>query len=334
MSFGGTRTYHRMVCAIEDAGFEIRDCIQWIYGSGFPKSMDISKAIDKKFGAEREVVGQRISQGGRTGKNPFQSEDNNFNNDGKHIDITLPSTDEAKQWNGWGTALKPAAECWWLIRKPLSEKTIADNILKWGNGGINIDDCRIPSSENLGRNNNARTSGISYVIQKTDKYIDNSNGLGRFPANVIFDEEAGKMLDKKSGIRPSGKGNGNAEIGENSNGSIQTMRRGKLISRNDSGGASRFFYCAKSSKSERGEGNFHPTVKPLKLIEYLITLVTPLNGICLDPFEGSGTHAIACEKLSFKYIGFEKEKEYFDIAEARIKHDTKQQKTSILYRGD
>ncbi|MGB4435393.1 MAG: site-specific DNA-methyltransferase, partial [Defluviitoga tunisiensis] len=130
---------------------------------------------------------------------------------------------------------------------------------------------------------------------------------------------AGKLLDEQSGIRPSGKGNGNAKVGVATNGQgVPPLRRGKLVPRNDTGGASRFFYCAKASKKERGEGNNHPTVKPLSLIKYLITLVTPPEGVCLDPFEGSGTHALACEELGFNYIGFELDKQYYDIANKRI----------------
>src|SRR5690606_36781505 len=122
LAFGGTRTYHRMACAVEDAGFEVRDCLMWLYGSGFPKSLDVSKAIDKKLGAEREVVGP----------NPYSSP---------------PATPEAKQWEGWGTALKPAFEPIILARKPLSEATVAENVLKWGTGALNIDGCRIPTNE-------------------------------------------------------------------------------------------------------------------------------------------------------------------------------------------
>jgi DNA modification methylase len=251
LAFGGTRTYHRMACAIEDAGFEIRDQMQWIYGSGFPKSMDISKAIDKKLGAERVVTALQKTRdlsrhngevkgdmlvGKSRGSAIIEQKDN-------------PATTEAKQWDGWGTALKPANEPIVVARKPISEKAVAENVMKWGTGGLNIDGCRIES---------------------------------RFPANIILDEEAGRMLDEQQE------------------------------------GASRFFYCAKASKKERGEGNIHPTVKPLKLISYLITLVTPPNGICLDIFEGSGTHALACIENGFKYIGFELNKHYCDIANKRI----------------
>ena len=347
LAFGGTRTYHRMVCAIEDAGFEIRDQMQWIYGSGFPKSMDISKAIDKKFGAVREVVGQRedilkkqakdLKEGKRKivdSLNAGASERNNgFIN--VSADITAPSTDEAKQWDGWGTALKPANEPIVVARKPLSEKTVADNVLKWGTGGINIDDCRIAHNEPIKTTNRKQRSATWNIdncgFDSTNNTTASASPLGRFPANVIFDEEAGKLLDEHTGILTSGKMKQHIEGGKYNVYGKMYPRDVETIG--DSGGASRFFfnveqddledlipffYCAKASKKERGEGNTHPTVKPLKLISYLIALVTPPNGICLDIFEGSGTHALACIENGFKYIGFEKDVNYYKIAMSRI----------------
>jgi len=401
LAFGGTRTYHRMVCAIEDAGFEIRDQMQWIYGSGFPKSIDISKALDKrrckvdigiwiqnrmeelnldkktvakycgvtprqidhwigintpcpqnptedKFLLLEEVLQDKpsfreqfISQKGeeigikihqRSGGNDFAKMVGSTSQ-GREEVIYNTATEEAKLWEGWGTALKPANEPIVVARKPISEKTIAENVLKWGTGGINIDDCRVeydmtdtnPATNPLYRKKNGYKTnyGIdsnpsAYTLKKQEGTM-NINNKGRFPANVILDEEAGKILDEQSGIRPSGKGNGNAKVGVATNGQgVPPLRRGKLVPRNDTGGASRFFYCAKASKKERGEGNNHPTVKPLSLIKYLITLVTPPEGVCLDPFEGSGTHALACEELGFNYIGFELDKEYYEIAKNRI----------------
>ncbi len=249
LSFGGTRTYHRMVCAVEDAGFEIRDQLQWLYGQGFPKNMDISKAIDSKLGATIE--------------------------------------DQAKKWEGWGTALKPANEPIVLARKPISEKTIAENVLKYGTGGININDTRI---------------NLQY---------DSEDDRCRWPANIILDEEAGAILDSQQE------------------------------------GTSRFFYCAKPSKKEKDAGlenrvkknvndgrqtsidnpyqrgdterlNTHPTVKPIMLMEYLITLITPSNGIVLDPFAGSGTTLIAAKNLGFDYLGIEMDPEFVDIANLRL----------------
>ena len=305
LAFGGTRTYHRMACAIEDAGFEIRDCIQWLYGSGFPKSMDISKAIDKQAGAKREVIG----------RNPNSRENCNKSNTlyqsgtvGKTDYITAPATDQAKKWEGWGTCLKPANEPIVVARKPISEKTIADNVLKWGTGGINIYGCRIPTDETI--TNHSRSTESS---KSKGKYGDSraqethqtqGQKLGRFPANVILDEEAGKMLDEQSGISKS-------------SGSGYNFETSKLHF-NDSGGASRFFYVAKASKKERGEGNNHPTVKPVSLIKYLVTLVTPPDGVCFDPFMGSGTTAIACINTNRNYIGFEIDKDYYNLAQKRI----------------
>ncbi len=325
LAFGGTRTYHRMVCAIEDAGFEIRDCIQWIYGSGFPKSMDISKAIDKQAGAEREVIGRN-----QYVKRRPQKEYNHEQKWGKTLGgsestlLTAPATEEAKQWEGWGTCLKPANEPIVVARKPLSEKTVASNVLKWGVGGINIDSCRVGNEirENPQAGFIRRGRTDEEVFLGTDKNRPEGTVMvqGRFPANVIFDEEAGKMLDEQSGNLKSG--------GTRPNGINKSERSWKntskeIIANNyippSEGGASRFFYCAKASRSERGEGNNHPTVKPLKLIKYLITLITPPSGICLDPFEGSGTHAVACKELKYNYIGFEINKEYCEIAENRIK---------------
>ncbi len=316
LAFGGTRTYHRMVCAIEDAGFEIRDCIQWLYGSGFPKSHDISKAIDKKLGAEREVVETKPA-----GSGPLKRGHVNKSGGGMSVgterspeyNVTVPATPEAKQWAGWGTALKPANEPIVLARKPLSEKTIAENVMKWGTGGLNIDATRIPTDETLmrpARQGIGDVGGWSSYKQKDGMY-GTPLGKGRFPANVILDEEAGRMLDEQQE------------------------------------GASRFFYCAKASKKERNMGledvepttvddgrnkpidnpflrgktprqNTHPTVKPVKLMEYLITLITPPNGIVLDPFFGSGTTGVAAVNLGFNYIGIELDERYVEIAKRRI----------------
>ncbi len=321
LAFGGTRTYHRMACAIEDAGFEIRDCIQWLYGSGFPKSMDISKAIDKQAGAKREVIG----------RNPNSRENCNKSNTlyqsgtvGKTDYITAPATLEAKQWEGWGTALKPANEPIVVARKPLSEKTIADNVLKWGTGGINIDGCRIPTDETI--TNHSRSTESS---KSKGKYGDSraqethqtqGQKLGRFPANVILDEEAGKLLDEQSGVsksntrQPTGGQILNPETGWNQNAMIDKTVRGY----NDAGGASRFFYIAKASKKERGEGNNHPTVKPQSLMRYLCRLVTPPGGTVLEPFAGSGTTILAATEEGFNVMGIEKEPKYCNIIRERM----------------
>ena len=336
LAFGGTRTYHRMACAIEDAGFEIRDQMQWIYGSGFPKSMDISKALDKKAGAEREVVGikpgheefaGRKTKGHLEFKDGTEGFDRPWMHDDKKREMyhmqTAPSTPEAKQWEGWGTALKPANEPIVVARKPLSEKTIVENVLKWGTGGINIDECRIPTEDNLNGGRYSDNKGeitcnvYTPTINKRSK-SDYNQPTGRFPANVILDEEAGCMLDEQSGISKSSGSGYNFETSNNDNPVRLTNNIKSGLRFNDSGGASRFFYVAKASKKERGEGNNHPTVKPVSLIKYLVTLVTPPDGVCLDPFMGSGTTAIACINTNRNFIGFELDKHYYDIAKERI----------------
>lgn len=291
LSFGGSRTYHRMAVAIEDAGFEVRDQIMWVYGSGFPKSHNIGKAIDK-MGIDNE-------------------------------------------WEGWGTALKPAHEPICMARKPLTEKSIAENVLKWGTGGINIDDCRIGYTEEDKENINfdrprVREKNEDWVydlgITWENPDVKEYNTEGRFPANIMFDEEAGKLLDEQSGVSKStsSKGHfrkGNTVDDERTPKGAGLYGNGNWIEgskHNDTGGASRFFYCPKVSKKERGEGNIHPTVKPIKLMEYLIKLVTPKDGVVLEPFMGSGSTGIAAKNLGMSFIGIEKEQEYFDIAKQRI----------------
>lgn len=495
LAFSGTRTYHRMASAIEDAGFEVRDMIEWVYGSGFPKSLNIGKAVDKLRGNEREDLTdnpnhRRLQKTGTMVGEPHTG-------DGK-------VTKGTSEWEGWGTALKPSHESIVVARKPLSEKTVAENVLKWGTGGINIDvsrvsayidgdnsenivlshklsellhklhtllfscvadkkDCPTPANDvecvemwkkladclgdcspysrlydelsrlflkgdqvsvqqlhdalgdidrlrkeqssslssphsdrlsnlddfyhlilsylndttlyikkqvNLGRNNKARTSGTSYVVQKEDKYIDNSGGLGRFPANLIHDnsEEVRECFpetktgggDKTNkGIRGESIGNVYGNYNPNPNPKEHEV---------DLGNASRFFksitsefnpsytngtgdfkqyfksiiYQAKASKSERNKGceeidaqirvrqglagekkdtvssNFHPTVKPVALMEYLIKMVTPKGGTVLDPFMGSGSTGVAAKKNGYDFIGIELDKEYCKIAEKRI----------------
>lgn len=271
LSFGGTRTYHRMVIAIEDAGFEIRDQIQWLYGSGFPKSHNIEKASgDSKFA-------------------------------------------------GWGTALKPANEPIVLARKPLEKGlTIAENVLKYGTGALNIDASRIGSEGGTAKGNppKEKSNGIyGNGINGACDILD--IGKGRFPANILLDEEAAQMLDEQSGgLRARGNKNAKQHVGDYEASSYKFGNRESGFA-GDSGGASRFFYVAKSSKRERGEGNNHPTVKPIKLMEYLIKLITPPNGIVLDPFMGSGTTGVAAKNLGFEFIGIEMNEEYCEIAKKR-----------------
>jgi len=329
LAFGGTRTYHRLVVQIEDAGFEIRDQIQWLYGTGFPKSHNISKAIDKSAGVEREVVGRNPNSREKCDKSNTLYESGTV---GKTDYITKPATLEAKKWDGWGTALKPANEPICLARKPLKEKTIAANVIEHGTGALNIDGCRIETDEKLVAGGPLRTNsgdernGAALgMFQDGTPNTYKQNQSGRFPANVILDEEAGAILDKQA-----------PTVGNMMNVNRKTTTTGgtgnswTTSSKNEGdsngfydglGGASRFFYCAKASKSERNTGleqNNHPTVKPVKLMRYLCRLITPPNGTVLDPFMGSGTTGIGAMLERFDFIGIEMEEEYLKIAEARI----------------
>ena len=268
---------------------------------GFPKSLDISKAIDKKAGVEREVIGTYKTPDGRdytleqSCQKGYNKTDLSMGRD-KGVErrmITSPTTDLAKQWNGWGTALKPANEPIVLARKPISEKTVAENVLKWGTGGLNIDGCRIPAGENELKPT-VRGAGVHKIGNERltgwnrDEYDGTytPNEAGRFPANVILDEEAGRMLDAQQE------------------------------------GASRFFYVAKASRSERTHGgkveNNHPTVKPIQLMRYLCRLIAPPGGLILDPFAGSGTTLIAAIEEGFSVIGIEREPEYCEIIRQRM----------------
>jgi len=316
LAFSGARTYHRMAVAIEDAGFEIRDQIMWIYGSGFPKNHDVSKAIDKKLQAEREIVGVNTNGVGNSDHNVIDFNGSRKVGGGKVFNITAPGSAEAKQWDGWGTALKPAHEPIVMARKPLGEKTIADNVLRCGTGAVNIDNCRIGTREGCPQVQGGYTgkSDVNIVPSRTGGRVYTK---GRWPANVILDEEAGKLLDRQSGHSKSRKGK------VSNKGSIWGSSDETVTVRghDDSGGASRFFYCPKASKKERGESNIHPTLKPIKLISYLVRLVTPPGGICLDPFMGSGTTGLACKKQGFGFIGIELDENYFKIARNRIQEN-------------
>lgn len=275
--FAGSRTQDLMGLSLRVAGFEIRDVLQWLYGSGFPKSHDVSKAIDKLKGAKRAVVGK-----GRSGKNAIWQEGGmgDFN-------ITVPATQQAKKYDGYGTALKPAYEPILLVRKPLIG-TVAENVLEHGTGGLNIDGSRIDANDTW--NTIICQPNDSISTFKTRLRHIKPHELGRFPSNVILDERASNLLD------------------------IQAPT------------VNRFFYCAKAQPNERKAGldgyNIHPTVKPIELMKYLCTLITPSGGTILEPFLGSGTTAIAANLLGFKCIAIERELEYVKIAEARLKYWT------------
>lgn len=322
LAFGGSRTYHRMAVAIEDAGFEIRESIAWIYSTGFPKSHDVSKALDKQAGAEREVVGIMPSSRSKPSDSGFMM--------AQKLN-TAPATDLAKQWQGWGTALKPATETIVVARKPL-QGTVADNVTTWGVGGINVNGCRIETTDDLNggaytQNGTTRNDGWGMQRGQAGEYQQPS---GRWPANIILDEGAAQMLDEQSGISKSAVSK-KLHHQKTSNTNIQF--NGKAFAmlginqHDDSGGASRFFYVAKASRVEREAGldapdgqraNIHTTVKPIALMRYLVRLVTPKDGVVLDPFMGSGTTGCAAMLEGMQFIGIELNQEYVEIAEPRI----------------
>ena len=438
LAFSGSRTYHRMACAIEDAGFQIRDQIMWVYGSGFPKSLNISKAMDKmdakdeqqarryrftawvrstgvtskeideatktymgshytthatqpsvmtrehleacrhllgdiprwvetecntrsvesKNFASREVVGSDTKARSTAGKSALPTVG------GTTIyetwDITAPATDAAKQWDGWGTALKPAHEPIVMARKPL-DGTVANNVLTYGVGGINIDVCRVAHASEADRA--SATPQGRVTVNNVGNMPDVENGgrkelarpdtsLGRFPANFIHDgsDEVLELFPKTKSVQRTGKRTGRSADGVGYY--AMAEQNNVLMGHSDSGSAARFFYCSKASKKERnagldkfttktvhrysagiGEGltpnapayekNNHPTVKPLDLMRYLCKLVTPPNGIILDPFTGSGSTLVAAKQCGYKYIGCELDKNYIKIARARLKNARK-----------
>lgn len=317
LAFGGTRTFHRLTCAIEDAGWEIRDCLMWLYGSGFPKSASVSKLIDKAAGAEREVIGSRpLTGNGQTmkGGNYHQPESDKDKTIRQTIyEYTAPATDAARMWDGWGTALKPAWEPIIMARKPLVG-TVADNVLAWGTGGLAIDKCRIDGQPRNPGFVNPAGSKRPMMATGNDRLVGYESPQGRWPANLVLDEEAAAMLDEMSGERTGAHG-GNGAYRQHKWMNGDTPQD---IKRDDQGGASRFFYCAKSSKRDRGEGNSHPTVKPESLCRWLVRLVTPPGGVVLDPFMGSGSTGKAAKIEGFSFIGIDTEAEYLEIARRRI----------------
>ena len=393
LAFSASRNYHRMAVAIEDAGFEIRDQIMWLYGSGFPKSMNIGKTLDKKLGNERESLGTKIKKAGdmRSG---------NYDKGGDYDDIELEITKGNSEWEGWGTALKPAHEPLVLARKPLSEKSVVDNVLKHRTGGINIDECRVEgndakypdtnpdfrdqgrqSKENMGIDklsfgqtenvkrkkvvrksrdeNGVWTNDNSGMKAEGSEYAD-ADPRGRFPSNVMHDgsDVVKDIFPNTKSSNVSRERKAGTEFGQSSGwNKHNNVDSGLMPAYGDDGSASRYFYCAKTSKAERNQGldnlptkkassmpgrrnpndmkdskidndvtgrfvtqkkNIHPTVKPIKLMKYLCRLITPKGGTILDPFMGSGSTGMAAKEENFDFIGIEKEEEYFNIATARI----------------
>jgi site-specific DNA-methyltransferase (adenine-specific) len=329
LAFSATRTYHRMTCAIEDAGFEIRDCIGWHYGSGFPKSLDVSKAIDKAYGIWRGRAGSVVSENGSMSAPNYERTDKGD-----------PVTDDARRWSGWGTALKPAWEPVVVARKPL-EGTVAGNVLKYGTGAINVDGCRVGDGSDKGEwpLTERRHADVAYTLKPTP----NDASVGRWPANIILshDPACGEecapgcpcaAMDAQSG------GDGASRFFSN-----LPIEADDLVP---------FFYTAKPGRSEREEGcddieakrppsheaninlkspragtgrtaesvrNNHPTVKPVSVMAWCIRLVTPPGGLVLDPFTGSGTTGVAARREGMRFIGCELSEEYAEIARARIR---------------
>ena len=363
--FAGSRTQHRMAVNIEDSGFILKDCIMWLYGSGFPKATDISKQLDKNNG-QKKVIGKRTGAMNNAENSTAQSFVKGKVGYKTDFDITEPATEEAKLWNGWKShGLKPAYEPIIVAMKP-NEGSYAQNALKHGVAGINIDGARIGYTDEADKDSAMPGStppteiGTGNIPILSGKRKPHNPSTGRFPANLILDQEAGKLLDQQSGEIKT-------KVGlklKDDKGFIFGDRKGAKYESQKGlhttvSGASRFFYCAKSSKSERNAGcegleekkggsmdanttdkmqlggaslkgepkeikstqNNHPTVKPLKLMEYLCTLAkTPTGGVVLDPFMGSGTTGIACVNTERDFIGIEREAEYVKIAKARIKY--------------
>ena len=318
IAFGGTRSYHRLACAIEDAGFEIRDQIGWLYGSGFPKSHDVSKGIDRHNGDERPVVGRETLsndiRGGALLDVAHESVRPAFERD-----ITSAASAESAAWQGWGTALKPAWEPIVLARKSL-EGTVAANVLKHGTGAINIDGCRVEAEHATGwggkaAGGNTWTNGNCGLAKDGEARPVN----GRWPANVIHDgsdEVLAAFPDSAGQQRAVGPANG-AKASVNVYGDYGP--RDQFEPRNDTGSAARFFYSAKADATDR-LGSKHPTVKPVDLMAYLCRLVTPKGGTVLDPFAGSGTTGMACLREGFDCILIEREAEYIADIHRRLAH--------------
>lgn len=326
LAFGGSRTYHRIACAIEDAGFEIRDTIMWLYGSGFPKSMNVGLAIDKKNGVESEVIG--IGQSGSS-----DTHTRTMNSETKDGKSAFGGEYEIKRatnkWNGWGTCLKPSFEPIIIARKPF-KGSLVDNVIKNGVGGLNIDECRV-GNETISIHNAPKGTFAGGEYGRGSDTSSYRDSTGRFPANTIltydetdFEEVCGGFPNTKTGNIKPHKNKSNGVCNFNTQNETINYFNG------DSGSASRYFYCAKASKKDRDEGldefetksheeinnrkegsagatkqygggtnpflsvscprkNTHPTVKPTELMQYLVRLVTPNNGTILDPFNGSGS---------------------------------------------
>ena len=344
LAFAGTRTQHRMCVNIEDAGFEIRDMIAWVYGSGFPKSHNIGKAIDKAAGAEREVVGFDVDfirrNPNNTGAHTLVTKADGTTLDGRKTlgrkneaagSITAPATPEAQQWDGWGTALKPALEPITVARKPF-KGTVANNVLEHGTGAINIDECRVATGEDLcrvqGNNKNTPTPNAP-----NNGFVSVAQDQGRWPANLIHDgsDEVTELFPDRASSGEYTESLSKPELKKQIFGSEigDDNRMKKNNYANEKGSAARFFYCAKASKADREDGNSHPTVKPTDLMAYLCRLVTPPEGTVLDPFMGSGSTGKAALREGLSFIGIERDPEYYAIAEGRVVQPRRDKQLSL-----
>lgn len=311
--FAGTRTQDLMTTALRLAGFEVRDVIEWLYFNGFPKSMDVSKAFDKRAGVEREKIGERVKLESfqYKGNNVYQT---NGNKDKVTLDITVPATDLAKKWDRWGTALKPAHEPIILARKPL-DGTVADNVERWGTGALNINGCRIPTEDNLNggayaKQGTPRNDGWGMQRGGAGEYIQPE---GRFPANCVT-TEPDAFFSKYFNVTPpelckkASKQDRNSDWrGEPINLEEKTTDDGRKKSVDNP-----------FLRGETKRVNFHPTVKPTDLMAWLVQLVTPPGGIVLDPFAGSGSTCVAARREGFFFISIEQELEYVEIARRRV----------------
>ena len=358
LAFSASRNYHRMAVAIEDAGFEIRDQIMWLYGSGFPKSMNIGKALDKKLGNERIKTGEKKTHSNKGIKQSEQRTAIGAGAFGQEVeeDVTVGTS----EWEGWGTALKPAHEPLVLARKPLSEKSVVDNVLKHRTGGINIDECRVEG-------NDAKYPDTNPDFRDQGRQSKENMGIDKLSFGQTENVKRKKVV-RKSRTDDSVFNNGNSSFRAEGTLYADADPRGRFPSNVMHDGSdsikelfedkSRYFYCAKTSKAERNQGldnfpiknkkggggtsnnvwyeddvnsasgkfgsekapskNVHPTVKPIKLMKYLCRLITPKGGTILDPFMGSGSTGMAAKEENFDFVGIEKEEEYFNIATARI----------------
>ncbi len=321
------RTSHWTGMALEDAGFEVRDIVHHIFGSGFPKSLDISKQIDKQAGVEREIIGTKQHstnlETALNNKTGYLQDDANRNNTKMfgygEENITIASTPEAKQWSGWGTALKPAVECWWLVRKPLSENTVADNVLKWGVGGLNIEECRVEIPENDKENYEFNNNGLSRMKRPEGEKLGQFDGgwkidktkretpQGRFPANLIHDgsdEVLAHFPYSKSGAmtKPYVYKNNGFSLGAPAGST-------KQIHESNEGSAARFFYCAKPSRAERDRGLEHENEKPIPYSDYRENMDTTKSYVSFYPDgtprpmnKGKNNHPTVKAQALMKYL--------------------------------